>query len=638
MAMPFKNKIGYKIGFWMLIIFLSVYIVSEYTEFSISKKKIKKLIQDKFTYIENLIVYRSDTLLNLIYHETDMILSIIEASFNEPAALKKNFNLYCSKEPDILNSTIVIDKDAMDSHYNFMPLFYTKSDKLDYQHFNSNYSQEKWYLQPKESGKAYISEPFFINDTLCLVYSRPIIIEIQGKQKLTGVFAITYSLNALKSDISRVFVSGNGFVFVLDEKGNLIFHKDKEYIGKNIDNFLPEELSMQLVGKPEGNLRTRSFLGLKDAYIFYKSIEFNSWKIAIAFPSGYALDEYINYAYYSYIIIIIGFIAVIVFIIIFSRILSRPFYNLSEASAMVSSGQFNIAIPHMDRNDEIGIIANSFARMKKDLLLYIEKLKEETKRNERIAKELEIASEIQKQTLPKERSIVSKKNEFEIYANLTPAKEISGDFYDFFLMDDKHLFFAVADISGKGIPASLYAMVAKYIIKMLAKNKYSIEKIAFTANNEFCQDNEYNIFITMLFGSLDLGTGTLTYCNAGHNPPFVLKQDSRLIELDSQINPALGILENIEYKTSIYELDNGDLFFSYTDGLTDSNDTDSNLYGEKRLKNALKKNYGMNPENFISSILNELTIYSAGTEPFDDITLLAIRYNGVKNGNKHKKG
>ena len=246
----------------------------------------------------------------------------------------------------------------------------------------------------------------------------------------------------------------------------------------------------------------------------------------------------------------------------------------------------------------------------------------EVKRNQKVTSELSIASAIQSACLPKE---FPDSKYGELYAVMDPAKEVGGDFYDFFEIDDNHLAIVIGDASGKGIPSSLYMMKAQSLIRALAKDsKYDTAKIINEANAGLCEGNELNMFVTCWLGILDKESGELRFTNAGHNPPIV-KSNGKFSYLSAKPGLVLGGFKDFEYKEAKTKLNKGDKLFLYTDGVTEAHNVRSELYGEDRLIEMVS-NLDASPYETVTKIRNDIREFSRNAEQFDDITMLMVEY------------
>jgi sigma-B regulation protein RsbU (phosphoserine phosphatase) len=264
--------------------------------------------------------------------------------------------------------------------------------------------------------------------------------------------------------------------------------------------------------------------------------------------------------------------------------------------------------------------------MGESLKKYIRDLTETTAAKERIESELSIAHDIQMSILPKIFPAFPERKEFDIYAIIEPAREVGGDLYDFFFMDDTHLCFVIADVSGKGVPASLFMAVAKTFIKATAKESMSPDQILYRVNNELCRDNDTGMFVTIFLGILDTNTGEVFYSNGGHNPPLTIGRDGRAEFLSISPGLVLGAQENFEYVAGRLVLKEGETLFMYTDGVTEAMNPADELFSEERLLHSLMALSAKPIGEMIGGLTEEIIFFAQGAPQSDDITMMALKY------------
>ncbi len=228
--------------------------------------------------------------------------------------------------------------------------------------------------------------------------------------------------------------------------------------------------------------------------------------------------------------------------------------------------------------------------------------------------------------IPKEFPPFPDRKEFEIYASIEPAREVGGDFYDFFFIDDDKLFFLIGDVSDKGIPASLFMAVTKTLIKAVAASDKSLNEVVYKINNDLYSDNEMSMFVSIFFGILNIKNGEITYTNAGHNLPLIIRNGGSVSILDNTVGMALGAFENVSYGTGKVKLDFNDIIFMYTDGITEAMDENGSLFGEDNLIQTLKGYGCFKAQEVINNINRDVKQFAGSEAQSDDITMLSIKY------------
>ncbi|MCX5882685.1 MAG: SpoIIE family protein phosphatase [Deltaproteobacteria bacterium] len=306
----------------------------------------------------------------------------------------------------------------------------------------------------------------------------------------------------------------------------------------------------------------------------------------------------------------------------------RPISALADKTAEIAKGNLDIDLPVSKSNDEIGDLTTSFGNMRSALKEYIVDLKETTAIKERIESELKIAHTIQMSFLPKHFPPFPEKQEFDIYAALIPAKEVGGDLYDFFLLDDRHLFFSIGDVSGKGVPAALFMAVTKTLMKGIASENITPSDILERTNRELCVDNDTMMFCTVFCGILNFVTGELAYANAGHNPPLIISTEHKPEWLDVAPQVMLGVLEDVGYKTQLTTLKPGASLILYTDGVTEAMDHENKLYSNDRLIQILEMEISDSTQELVENIILSVREFVGTVAQSDDITVLALTFKG----------
>ena len=280
-------------------------------------------------------------------------------------------------------------------------------------------------------------------------------------------------------------------------------------------------------------------------------------------------------------------------------------------------------------NDEIGVLAGSIDDMENQIHEYVENLTEVTRENERIGTELNLATKIQKEMLFTDFPAFPERGEFSLYASMDPAKEVGGDFYDFFLVDDDHLCLVIADVSGKGVPAALFMMAAKIMIIDLTHALREPAEVLTTLNDAICGRNKEKMFVTVWMGMLEISTGKMTCSNAGHEYPAVRKPDGSYELLMDKHCFVVGGIQGIKYKEYELDLEPGSGLFVYTDGVTEARNEEGELFGTDRMIETLNKDPDLAPGETIERMRGTLREFSGSAEQFDDITMLCMKYCGA---------
>jgi len=334
-------------------------------------------------------------------------------------------------------------------------------------------------------------------------------------------------------------------------------------------------------------------------------------------------------------------VLLIVFLVFLRRTVVTPIDQLTVATGAfiennkeeLAAGTAHVNVPEIRTGDEVEQLAKSFRKMQEDILNYIRDLMTMTAEKERISAELNVATQIQADMLPRIFPPFPERGEFDIYAIMNPAKEVGGDFYDFFLVDEDHLAIVIADVSGKGVPAALFMVIAKTLIKNHAQNKESPAGVFTNTNNQLCEGNDAGLFVTSWMAVLTISTGELSYVNAGHNPPLLKRKNGEYEYLRSRPGFVLAGMEGVRYREGSITLEDGDRLFLYTDGVTEATNADKELFGEERLKAALDSVGNAPIRDMLIFVKEQIDGFVGDAEQFDDITMLGIEYTPTKGRN-----
>ena len=323
-------------------------------------------------------------------------------------------------------------------------------------------------------------------------------------------------------------------------------------------------------------------------------------------------------------IILIG----VIYIGVNKRIISRPLKELTNYVESYEDGGFKAKPFRRKTNDELTILAQSFERLNEKIKKYIIKLTNATKESERINTELELATRIQANYLPNKFPAFPEHKEFDLYATMNTAKEVGGDFYDFFFCDEKHLALVMADVSGKGVGAALFMMRSKTLLNDWATSMESPAKILERVNNLICERNEEEMFVTVWLGIIDIETGVMKAANAGHEYPAIKRADGDFELYKDSHSFVVGGMEGIKYKEYELTLNKDDVFFIYTDGVPEATNINEELFGTDRMLDSLNRVKDKNVNEILPALKKDIDDFVGEASMFDDVTMLGFKYFG----------
>lgn len=507
---------------------------------------------------------------------------------------------------------------------------YTMQEGSDnYQYFYLN-----WYMLPKLLMQPCWTEPYTdqeegdeatMNLEMNVSYCKPI---IGNDGNFIGVISLDISLKWLSETISAVKPYPNAYAFLLGRGGSYLVHPDPQKLFYEsfftpglVDALTPEQkqLGKDMLEWKEGIRRLE--VDGDPSFVIFRPLLTTGWSLAIVCPESDIFGGFRRFRNTLLISLILGLILMflVMYFIIHRQI--RPLTRLASHAETMASGNLEVELPHMDRTDEIGVLNRAFRYMQVSLRKYIDELTTATAKRERIEGELQIARDIQMGMVPSTFPAFPDRKDIDLYASMSPAKEVGGDLYDYFIKD-QNLYFAVADVSGKGVPASLFMAVVRNLFRVVGSAGLPPEEIARQINNTVSEDNEQLMFITMFIGRINLEDGSLSFCNCGHNPPVLLKEKPVFMECEP--NVPLGIAPGFQFKGQSIRNFRGTPILLYTDGLNEAENSAHEEFGNDRLLETLANNPFTDAGTTVSALIGAVKAHVGDAEQSDDLTLLCI--------------
>ena len=516
----------------------------------------------------------------------------------EPYKISKNEKRFCVYAYRNKNDEVVLDKEFNSDAYNYL--------------------NQLWYKEifgkVSRGLKASWSSPYFEkvgSNTLMVTAGSGI---YDANNKLVGISTVDWEISSIVKRVSEIKPTPNSFALFADV--------DNDYIIVSTDKHLN---NAKLVGKSLKNIPWYADNLKQITYFTYQNRQFipyvktldNNMVLIVCIPKTelfYKITAHVLILFLS-MLFISGLMAYLLYLSLNKNIL-KPINTLTSMARKISKGdEIEIKI---EKPEEFAQLASTFNKMTGSI-------KSITKERAKITSELSIAKSIQDSSLPNIFPPFPNRHEFDIYATMTSAKEVGGDFYDFYFLDNDHFMFLIADVSGKGIPASLFMMTAKTLIANLVQIGCDPKTFIQNINKKICETNKQGLFVTLLIGVVNLLTGKITYINCGHNHPLVKKQNYEYNYISLPSNIVLGAFADAKFEIHEEYLDKGDTIFFYTDGLTEA-DNGKELFGEKRLKNIVNKYDNIDLKQMANNIKNEIKDFSGENPQSDDITMLIFRY------------
>lgn len=438
-----------------------------------------------------------------------------------------------------------------------------------------------------------------------------------------GFVQVAYDAERFQKDIDDVVVGvtrnrhvgENGCIIIAGEDWNIVSDRHGNE-GKNLD---VSGVYIDRSTMPEGDL-FNAVVYDDDAICSY--IVSEGYYIVAVLPWTEAMFSRDISVYITVFMefVVFGMLFIVVYFLI-KKLVVDNMAKINRSLAKITSGNLDTLVD-VRTNEEFASLSDDINSTVLTLKRYI------AEAAARIDKELEFAKTIQHSAIPTVFPPYPGHSEFDIYAAMDTAKEVGGDFYDFYFIGENKLGFLIADVSGKGIPAAMFMMTAKTIIKGYAESGKSVDEVFTIANEKLCESNEAGMFVTAWFGMLDLLTGKVEFVNAGHNPPLVRHKDSTFDYLKSKPSFVIAGMEGMKYRRNEFFLSPGDEIYLYTDGVTEATDSENRLYGEERLVRFLNTLHGLSGEEICHAVKDDVADFVGDAPQFDDITMLYLKYNG----------
>ena len=634
-----RRKLSVRVSLWVVMFAAAIFIAALGFLFYQSRETVRQEAISQATQILDKISLRADSIMNRVEVASKMTKWLVERHADKADSMLVYSKGMLQNNPDFYNCSIAFEPYYFKDKGRYFSA-YTKhvGDSIrtiqggsdSYQYFFAD-----WYLMPQLLDKPCWTEPYMDLDvatnTSEMVTSYCQTIKDKDGKKI-GVINTSLSITWLSQTISAVKPYPNSYSIMIGRGGTYFVHPDTAKITR-------QTIFTQTLEQPDtaltalGHAMQRGETGMKciniegkDSYVFYKPLGQTGCSVAIVCPERDIFSGFDRLRRTIVTIVIAGLLLMLFF---FIRIITRelqPLRRLAHEAETIASGQFDAELPNYQRIDEIGQLTHSFAGMQQSLVKYIEELKVTTAQKASIESDLRIASDIQMGMLPEKFPTKADRNDVQLFASLTPAKEVGGDLFDFYFRDEK-LFFCIGDVSGKGVPASLFMAVTRSAFRTVSAHESMPDRIVTTMNKTIIDMNKTCMFVTLFVGVLDLPTGRLRYCNAGHDAPLLVGAGVGELPCDSNI--PVGFRSKWKYSLQEAHIFTGTTIFLFTDGLTEAMDVNNAQFGMERINEVavrLLANQQQEPHQIIDQMTNAVHQFVGDAEQSDDLTMMAIQY------------
>jgi sigma-B regulation protein RsbU (phosphoserine phosphatase) len=581
----------------------------------------------------------------------------IERDIDNPDMMYEHMERIVRMNPGVKSSTIMFLPDYYPGKKGtFMPMakrdstgrvYITKNDSV-YGYYNAPWYQN---CMASDSGiwvGAHF-EPNHVSETnrrtMLTTYAIPVH-NHQGES--VGLLCLQLSLQSMHRDFIRETKGVNekyekghkrkSYCFIIDHQGRYIMHPDESRLLK--ENFLeqtketPDSLDDRVVAKMVKGERGEAMVDVDgvQSWVYYRTIKYVDWKMVIVVPRDLI---FYNGRILNTIILLTMFIGLVILYFICRHMIrqtTNPLHRFAMSADQVALGNFSSPLPEIKTSDEVRLLHDAFENMQTSLSIYVEQLRKTITMKAALEQELKIAQGIQMAMLPKAFPSSPGQKRFDLYASLTPARDVGGDLYDYFLRDDR-LFFCIGDVTGKGVPAALLMAVMRAMFRSEARRADNAAAIVEAVNRNLCEESASDYFVTMFVGILDLQTGHLDYCNAGHEAPIMAGQP-----LPIKHNLPVGALSDWVFEGQEVQMKEGDMLFLYTDGLTEAKNIEKQSMGRHHVVELAQAHRSDTAQQLVELMKAEVHRHAGEAEQSDDITLLAIKWKEESGKRKVESG
>ncbi len=634
-----RRKLSVRVSLWVVFFAAVIFNIALGFLFFQAREAVRQEAVSRATQILDKTSLRVDSILNRVEVASNMTRWLVERHPDKADSMFVYSRGMLQNNPDFYNCSIAFEPYYFRDKGRYFSA-YTKhvGDSLRTMQGGSDHYQYffvDWYLMPQLLEKPCWTEPYMDLDVptnsseMVTSYCQ----SLKNKQgQVIGVINTSLSISWLSQTISAVKPYPNSYSIMIGRGGTYFVHPDTTKITRQTiftQTLEQPDTALAALGyamqRGEEGMKEMSLSG-EDCLVFYKPLGQTGCSMAIVCPESDIFSGFDRLRHTIMAIITIGLLMMLYF---FIRIITRelkPLRRLAKEAETIASGQFDAELPDFQRVDEIGQLSHSFGNMQQSLVKYIEELKSTTTQKASIERDLKVASDIQMGMLPEKFPSRDDRDDVQLYASLTPAKQVGGDLFDFYFRDEK-LFFCIGDVSGKGVPASLFMALTRSAFRTVSAHESMPGRIVTTMNKTIADMNKQFMFVTLFVGVLDLPTGRLHYCNAGHDAPLLV--GAGVGRLPCIPNVPVGFFPAWDYVPQEAQIFTGTTIFLFTDGLTEAMDADQNQFQMERVNDVASQalsNQQQEPRQLIARMTEAVHKFVGDAEQSDDLTMMAIQY------------
>ena len=629
--MSLKKNIASRLSFYVLLIAAGLMLFVTILSGLFAARTVMREADTVAEKVLDNAILEIERVITEVERAVDNVDWIVEQNLSDEDFLYTVTRELVTSNPNIIGSAVAFEPGYYKGRHYFAPYTFegdVSHELLSFQMGNEQYDYPTldWYQIPKLLDRPYWSEPYYDDGGAgqrISTYSKPL---RDREGKLIGILTADISLEWLSEKVNSIKPYPNSYTLMIGRNGSYIAHKNpKKVLNETIFTSVLEmgDTTSLRIGRNmlAGNRGIIRFLNDGEpAFVVYGPLT-NGWSLGLVCTYSDIYEDVNRTILMLLAALIIGLVALFLGIRSLIRKQTMPIVEFTNTAMNIAKGNFKARIPEVKTKDELLKLRNSLSYMQQSINEYIVELRSTTASNERYESELNIGREIQMSMLPQDFPV---RSDCSLHAMVQPAKEVGGDLYDFLEMGDS-VFFLVGDVSGKGVPAALFMAITRAAFRFIGALGLPLAEVVSRVNNCLCDGNKNEMFVTMFAGRLDLKTGELSYCNAGHNPIVIVSPEGKSSFLHAKSNLAAGLFENFPYQDESITLERGSRLVLYTDGVTEAEREDKSQYGEERLLEwASRLNPSASSSAAVLDLYANVKAFTQGADQNDDITILSI--------------
>lgn len=631
-----RRSFSARLSLWVVSFAALVFLGAMAYFFTVSRRYVREEAILRATQVVENSVLRLNNILEDVQLSADNLEWLVYRHLDEPELMKEYSRITVQGNPVLSGCSISFEPNFFKGHYYYSAysgyvggtLQTEQEGDEDYQYFYLD-----WYLQPKLLNQPCWTEPYSDweqddaedRQTQRMVsYCKP----LTTSAGFIGSISLDISLKWLSDNLSPVKPYPHSYSILISRGGTYLVHPDPDklfYQTIFTEGLIDSKPAQDELGKSmlelEAGFRRLEIDGVR-SYVFFTPLKATGWSMAIVCPESDIFGRFNRLRWFITTIDLLGLLLLFFSCFQVIRKAMRPLSDLARQAEEIASGHFDTVLPASTQPDELGTLTRSFADMQSSLVTYMDELTRTTANKVRIEGELQIARDIQMGMIPQVFPPFPDRKDIDLYASMEPAREVGGDLYDYFIQGGR-LYFCIADVSGKGVPASLFMAVVRNLFRAAGKQELLPDEIARRINDILSDGNEQLMFVTMFIGAIDLETGRLDFCNCGHNPPVVLPLGGKPVFLSCKANTSIGILPDARFEGEYVDGFKDTPLFLYTDGLNEAENPDHELFGSDRLLAILGEPY-TDAETVVKRMQKAISDHVDGADASDDLTMLCL--------------